>query len=808
MKNKINRSMLAVMGLMTLKAQAVGLGELVVHSKLGEPLTAEIQIIQSNGEFLAADDMIVNIATESEHAKRSLDGYLARQNLQLQLTETLSDDVSLKLSSNQPINEPFLNFLIELKWNAGRIIKEFTILLDPPGFQAEKTSTTIAPIATTAIVTKTPTTTKQTYRFEPAKKAVSNTPYTNGQYGPVQSGETLSEIAMRVRPAGYGIALVDMIEAIYVSNQAAFINGDKNLLQRGVILSIPEVNTVLAGSETSIQSVETITNKAQNDIEPVEIHFASMSQSIDLNTSYTFSGLKLSTELDRSFLEVAQAMVIESAEPVSELNESQVITEIETEASEIESSVITEVEQEVVEYTSETPVINSEEIINETSTEVLDNDVELENNQIIVETEATEAVIESTVDPIEATNNAESETETKSSSSANPIYLVISVIGAILFLSMSALLIYFRRNKEEAVRPNINLNIDKANTIPPRVFVNEKSNDNADENIHIIKETAAENVNSETIDLMDMEQTISEKTGHIATVVMSPEEFAEVGVNINLKEDETNSSTDDEALIKDFLNTVEIPDNIDEEHTIEEHSDFSIVEKSNEHDIQTEHDETFIDISVPLNHNDNEVNTIINEILEGELEKAPENDSLIIESENDYIDVPETTTATDDLELKTITENIAEMKKDSELIDLDSDLGPSNEFEPLEFSDDVYEAPEVLDSPNIEDLVVNFQTSHPEKEFEKQVSVFMAYGDYVGAEDVIEKALKESPENNTYRLAQLSLYKATGKFGAALVLSEELNLIKHDLTEIEQKKLELLSDDLNPADDDSINFAS
>lgn len=814
--------MLAVMGLMTLKAQAVGLGELVVHSKLGEPLTAEIQVIQSNGEFIAADDLIVNIATENEHAKRSLDGYLARQTLQLKLAETLNDDVSLKLSSNRPINEPFLNFLVELKWNAGRIIKEFTVLLDPPGFKPEKIATETAAIETTSVVTESTGATTQTYRFAQTKNQITDTPFSNGQYGPVQKGETLSEIAMRVRPAGYSIALVDMIDAIYKNNQEAFINGDKNLLQRDVVLSIPTANEVISLTNTHSNSNTTQVISTPSAIEPAVVHFASSSQSTDLTSSYTVSGLKLSTELNRSFLEAVQVTQIESTSPENESNQIPIEIQVSSEAPGtvyINSDEFTQeaVVEPIITAPNEnnTPAIVSEDVVT-IKEETYSNESQPEAN-----------VYEPTVTSNELETNGNANTEVGTSS--NPFYLIISIIGGILFLTMSVLLFYLRRNRDEDFRPNINLNTNTAEVIPARVFVKEefeaKSIDAKPIDAKPIDEapveTAKESVtvtpDAEEDELMDMEQTISEKTEHIATVVMSPEEFEEVGVDINHQDVEsTYTEKDDEELINDFLDTIELPDNVEDEPILEEHSDFSIIETADDGQINSESEETFVDISIPLNHNDNEVNTIINEILVGELgeentKETEELDSLVIDSENNFIEIPESTNSgEDDLLLKTITEDIANIK--TELVDLDSQIEqeqPSIELESLELDNEEIEEPEVLDSPNIEDLVVNFQTSNPEKEFEKQVSVFMAYGDYVGAEEVIEKALKQAPENNTYRLAQLSLFKATGKFGAALVLSEELNLIKHELSEIEQKKLELLSDDLNQADDDnSINFAS
>ena len=125
--------MILLLALLALKAQAVGLGELIIHSKLGEQLNAEIPVVQQAGEFVPADEMFVNITSHGSE-EQTVNAYYAKQTIKLKLEETLDNDVVLKLSSNKPINEPILDFLLEFKWKTGRLIKEYVILLDPPGF--------------------------------------------------------------------------------------------------------------------------------------------------------------------------------------------------------------------------------------------------------------------------------------------------------------------------------------------------------------------------------------------------------------------------------------------------------------------------------------------------------------------------------------------------------------------------------------------------------------------------------------------------------------------------------------------------
>jgi len=125
-KTLLASSILAIPSL----AQALGLGGIEVKSGLNEPLVAEIQVIQSApGE---ADGLAVALASAEDFARVGID----RARMEMPLTFTVAKGAAgqavIKVTSAVPVKEPFLNFLLEVNWSKGRLLREYTVLLDPP----------------------------------------------------------------------------------------------------------------------------------------------------------------------------------------------------------------------------------------------------------------------------------------------------------------------------------------------------------------------------------------------------------------------------------------------------------------------------------------------------------------------------------------------------------------------------------------------------------------------------------------------------------------------------------------------------
>lgn len=247
-------------------AQALGLGGIEVKSGLNEPLNAEIQVIQSApGE---AEGLAVALASAEDFARVGIDRARMDMPLSFVVGKANNGQAVIKVTSSVPVREPFLNFLLEVNWSKGRLLREYTVLLDPPVSAPSRGSTQVAtaPVRDTAPAPAAPVqpTVKPATPVAPAPKPVAPvatarpapapaptptpvaaTPAAS-DYGPVNQGETLWEIAQATRPDGVSDMNRFMI-ALLRMNPDAFYEQNINALKRGAILRIPsgdEINAV------------------------------------------------------------------------------------------------------------------------------------------------------------------------------------------------------------------------------------------------------------------------------------------------------------------------------------------------------------------------------------------------------------------------------------------------------------------------------------------------------------------------------------------------------------------------------------
>ncbi|MBV6823767.1 FimV/HubP family polar landmark protein [Pseudomonas sp. PD9R] len=111
-------------------ASALGLGEITVHSALDQPLRADIALVDAAG--LEEGELSVNLATADEFSRAGVERVFFLNDLRF--TPILRGNRSvIQVTSNKPVNEPFLNFLVQLNQPNGRLLREYTVLIDPPG---------------------------------------------------------------------------------------------------------------------------------------------------------------------------------------------------------------------------------------------------------------------------------------------------------------------------------------------------------------------------------------------------------------------------------------------------------------------------------------------------------------------------------------------------------------------------------------------------------------------------------------------------------------------------------------------------
>lgn len=217
-----------------LTSYAFGLGEIKVMSALNEPFKASIDI-----NALAAEEkesFEIRIASNDEFDKAGLDRSYILTQLKFDVVEQQGKSRVL-ISSEQPIKEPFLDFLLTASAGGGRLIREYTVLLDPPEVLMSSTAKTRStPKANTVTSTKTESSQSNALRFS------------SQRYGPVAKADTLWNIALTTRPNA-SVSVQQMMLALVEANPEAFVDNNINGLKAGYTLTIPDQTAILSKSQ-------------------------------------------------------------------------------------------------------------------------------------------------------------------------------------------------------------------------------------------------------------------------------------------------------------------------------------------------------------------------------------------------------------------------------------------------------------------------------------------------------------------------------------------------------------------------------
>lgn len=224
----------SVLALFASMAQAVGMGRLNVLSALGQPLRVEIELLSVDKQELGT--LNARLASPRAYERSNLPmGAAGSTGIRVSVEKRANGEPYIRVISTQPVNEPFVNLVIELSSLSGPVTREFAVLLDPPELMTEKPAVTEArpPVASTAAVAEPKT---------PAPAALASPAVS--EYGPVRRGETLSRIASKVRP--HSATVEQTMLGIFRNNPAAFINNNMNLLKAGRRLRIPDADQIAA----------------------------------------------------------------------------------------------------------------------------------------------------------------------------------------------------------------------------------------------------------------------------------------------------------------------------------------------------------------------------------------------------------------------------------------------------------------------------------------------------------------------------------------------------------------------------------
>ncbi|WP_394169239.1 FimV/HubP family polar landmark protein [Saccharospirillum alexandrii] len=243
-------------------AHALGLGDIELNSNLNEPLDADIELTQLRG--LTAGEIIPTLASNDAFVRAGIERSFFLSNIQFSLEENEAGDLIIALETRQPVREPFLNFLVEVNWPGGRLLKEYTLLLDPPVFDTGVVgeSLVIDPAARQETAPSreiSTTTTVSQSSQETSPVPVQTEPRVDNLAGDeyrVQRNDTLWEIAMRV-PGRDGYNMQQVMLALQDVNPDAFLNDNINRLKAGSVLTFPTAEQMGSRSvQEAIREVE------------------------------------------------------------------------------------------------------------------------------------------------------------------------------------------------------------------------------------------------------------------------------------------------------------------------------------------------------------------------------------------------------------------------------------------------------------------------------------------------------------------------------------------------------------------------
>jgi FimV-like protein len=239
-------------------AWSLGLGEAKVESFLGQPLEVKIELITRPTDDLASVSASLASAADYELIGASRDDV----SVPLQFSiENLDGKAYIAVSSKLEINSPVLRLILEVNWSSGRMLREYTLFLDPSTFSQPAPAPRIEAERTTEAQPSQPTPATEGASATEAASATEHASATMGdsaisgtdEYGPVQRGDTLWRIA-KDWSEGSGLSINKVMLAIQRQNPQAFSKNNINLLQRGAILRMPhrdEVNSISSASAIS-----------------------------------------------------------------------------------------------------------------------------------------------------------------------------------------------------------------------------------------------------------------------------------------------------------------------------------------------------------------------------------------------------------------------------------------------------------------------------------------------------------------------------------------------------------------------------
>ncbi|MBZ9780907.1 peptidoglycan-binding protein [Pseudomonas sp. REP124] len=196
-------------------AHALGLGELTLKSAQNQPLVAEIELLDV--KELTAAEVVPSLASPEDFAKAGVDRQAFLNDLTFTPVLNPGGKSILRVTSSKPLSEPMVKFLVQVMWPNGRLLRDYSVLLDPSKFSPQTAEAAAQPTPQTGTT--------------PVTGATKPTQYTT------TPRDTLWEIAAKARNGG---SIQQTMLAIQALNPDAFIDGNINRMKTGQVLRLPD----------------------------------------------------------------------------------------------------------------------------------------------------------------------------------------------------------------------------------------------------------------------------------------------------------------------------------------------------------------------------------------------------------------------------------------------------------------------------------------------------------------------------------------------------------------------------------------
>lgn len=244
----LSAAVAVALGAFSADSSAVTLGRLNIQSALGEPLRAEIEVADITPA--EGDGLKVNIASSDAFKAAGVPYNSALSDVRVGVQRRADGRYVVRLTSNRLVSEPFIDLLLEANWSSGRIVRDYTVLLDPP--TSRQAAAPVAPIApqisaraqtAAPVMVQAPPVRSQRPAAAPATPPAPDAVRTEAGTGTgdqqvtVKAGDTASKIAGAYKPAD--VSLDQMLVALLRANPNAFIGGNVNRIKAGAVLDVP-----------------------------------------------------------------------------------------------------------------------------------------------------------------------------------------------------------------------------------------------------------------------------------------------------------------------------------------------------------------------------------------------------------------------------------------------------------------------------------------------------------------------------------------------------------------------------------------